>query len=241
MGFALVSQFQYLEVNIKMQKKTAITVPIMSKQASIATINGGTVTLNEEELGGLNVRGKIVLPDDDAYDEARVVWNAAIDRKPGMIVECTGNADVVACVKFARQHALKVSVRGGGHNIAGKSLADGAMCIDLSEWHSLHIDPTRKIANVAPGATLADIDHETKEYGMALPVGVNSTTGISGLTLGGGFGWLSRKYGMTIDSLLSADVVLADGSIVHCDETTEPDLFWGLRGGKLYDNNYSLQ
>lgn len=205
----------------------------MSKHATVTTTKGGTVTLSEEALSGLNVRGKIVLPEDESYEEARVIWNSMIDRKPGMIVECMGNADVVACVKFAAQHSLKVSVRGAGHNIAGKSLADGAMCIDLSKWRSLHVDPIRKIANISPGATLGDIDHETKEYGLALPVGVNSTTGIGGLTLGGGFGWLCRKYGMTLDSLLSADVVMADGSILHCDETSEPDLFWGLRGGKI--------
>lgn len=206
----------------------------MSKEATVTTVMGGTVTLNEEALSELNVRGKIVLPGDDLYDESRKIWNAMIDRKPGLLVECTGTADVVACVKFAKEHSLKVSVRGGGHNIAGKSLADGAMCIDLSKWRSVQVIPKSKSANIAPGATLGDIDHETKEYGLVLPVGINSTTGISGLTLGGGFGWVSRKYGMTLDSLLSADVVTADGKIVHCDEASDSDLFWGLRGGKLF-------
>lgn len=202
-----------------------------TKEATVATTSGGTVTLNEEALGELSVRGKILLPGDESYDTAREIWNVMIDRKPGLIVECTGNADVVACVKFAGKHSLKVSVRGAGHNIAGKSLADGALCIDLSKWRALHVDPIRKIANISPGATLGDIDHETKEYGLVLPVGINSTTGISGLTLGGGFGWLCRKYGMTLDNLLSADVVLADGSVVHCDEEAHFDLFWGLQGG----------
>lgn len=205
----------------------------MSKEATVSTTKGGTLTLKEDDLDGLQVRGAVIVPSDgEQYDQARVIWNSMIDRKPGMIVECLGTADVVSCVKFAQKHSVQITVRGAGHNIAGKSIQDGAMLIDLSKWRSLHVDPIKQVANISPGATLGDIDHETGVFGLALPVGINSTTGISGLTLGGGFGWLCRKYGMTLDSLLSADVVLANGKIVHCDENTEADLFWGLRGGE---------
>jgi FAD/FMN-containing dehydrogenase len=207
----------------------------MMKEASVLTSKGDKITLKEDgALGELQsrVRGEIILPSDGAkFDECRVIWNAAINRKPGLIAVCTGNADVVQCVKFAREHSIVVTVRGGGHNIAGKALADDTMLIDLSKWRTVHVDAIKKIANISPGATLGDIDHETKEFGLALPTGINSTTGISGLTLGGGYGWISRKFGMTIDSLVSADVVTADGTTIHCDKQHAPDLFWAIRGG----------
>jgi FAD/FMN-containing dehydrogenase len=207
----------------------------MMKEATVLTIEGEKITLKEDgALGELEsrVRGEIILPSDGAkYDDCRVIWNAAINRKPGLIVVCTGNADVVQCVKFAKEHSIVVTVRGGGHNIAGKALADDTMLIDLSKWRTVHVDATKKIANISPGATLGDIDHETKEFGLALPTGINSTTGISGLTLGGGYGWISRKFGMTIDSLVSANVVIADGTTIRCDEQNASDLFWAIRGG----------
>jgi FAD/FMN-containing dehydrogenase len=207
----------------------------MMKEATVLTIAGEKITLKEDgALGELEsrVRGEIILPSDGAkFDDCRVIWNAAIDRKPGLIVVCTGNADVVQCVKFAKEHSIMVTVRGGGHNIAGKALADCTMLIDLSKWRNVHVDAAKKIASISPGATLGDIDHETKEFGLVLPVGINSTTGISGLTLGGGFGWISRKFGMTIDSLVSANVVIADGTTIRCDEHNASDLFWAIRGG----------
>lgn len=199
------------------------------------TIKGELLALKEDgALGDLKtrVRGKVIVPSDgETYNDARKVWNAMIDRKPGMIVVCKGNADVVQCIKFAKEHSLVVTVRGGGHNIAGKSLANDAMLIDLSQWRTVNVNPTKQIANISPGATLRDIDHETKEYGLALPTGINSTTGISGLTLGGGYGWISRKFGMTIDSLISANVVTAEGDTMYCDESNAADLFWAIRGG----------
>ena len=158
----------------------------------IESLNGGgTVTITDEEWTAFTgtIRGKIVLPADDDYDSCREIWNKMIDKKPACIVQCTGTADVVACVNFASQHGFITSIRGGGHNIAGKSLKDGAMCIDLSTLRAVFVDPTNKTVTVSPGATIGDVDHETKEYGLALPMGVNSTTGVAGLTLGGGFGW----------------------------------------------------
>jgi FAD/FMN-containing dehydrogenase len=154
-----------------------------------------------------------------------------VDRKPALIVQCQGVADVRQAVKFARLNDLLVSVQGGGHNIAGNSLCDSGMTIDLSLMKSIRVDPVRKTARVEPGAVLADLDHETQAFGLATPVGYNSTTGIAGLTLGGGFGWFSRKYGLTADNLLSADVVTAEGKLLPASDTQNADLFWALRGG----------
>jgi FAD/FMN-containing dehydrogenase len=154
-----------------------------------------------------------------------------IDRKPALIARCAGAADVMRAVRFAGEHGLLLAVRGAGHNIAGKGVCDGGFLIDLSQMRSVHVDPRKKTARVEPGATLGDLDDATQVYGLATPVGINSTTGIAGLTLGGGFGWLSRKHGLTIDNLRSADVVTADGEIVTASEGENADLFWGIRGG----------
>jgi FAD/FMN-containing dehydrogenase len=154
-----------------------------------------------------------------------------IDRKPGLIIRCTTTADVARAVGFAREHDLILAVRGGGHNIAGNAVTDGGLMLDLSPMKTIKIDQARRTARVGPGATLADLDRETQAYALATPVGVNSTTGIAGLTLGGGFGWLSRRLGLTIDNLLSAEVVLANGQVVQASATENPDLFWGIRGG----------
>jgi FAD/FMN-containing dehydrogenase len=154
-----------------------------------------------------------------------------IDRKPALIARCAGAADVMRAVRFAAEHELLLAVRGAGHNIAGKGVCDGGFLIDLSQMRSVHVDPRKKTARVEPGATLGDLDDATQVYGLATPVGINSTTGIAGLTLGGGFGWLSRKHGLTIDNLRSADVVTADGEIVTASEGENADLFWGIRGG----------
>jgi FAD/FMN-containing dehydrogenase len=170
-------------------------------------------------------------PDDSGYDEARQIWNAMIDRRPAMIVRCAGAADVMCSVAFARDHDLLLAVRGGGHNIAGNAIFNDALVIDLSQMKSVRIDPAMRRAYVEGGATLADFDHEAQAFALATPLGINSTTGVAGLTLGGGFGWLSRKYGMTVDNLVAADVVTADGQQVRATSTDHPDLFWAIRGG----------
>jgi FAD/FMN-containing dehydrogenase len=177
------------------------------------------------------LRGRLIQPDDPEYEEARKIWNAMIDRKPAMIVRCAGNADVMNAVAFARDHDIPPAIRGGGHNIAGNAICDGGMVIDLSAMRAVRIDPGARRAYVDGGATLADFDHEAQAFGLATPLGINSTTGVAGLTLGGGFGWLSRMYGLTIDNLLSADVITADARMLRASATENPDLFWALRGG----------
>ncbi len=176
-------------------------------------------------------RGDVVLHSDAAYDEVRQIWNAMINRRPALIARCTSSEDIVQAVNLARKQNLAVSIRGGGHNIAGNAVCDDGLVIDLSLMKGVRVDPNARIAKVEPGCTLADFDAAAQVHGLATPLGINSTTGVAGLTLGGGFGWLSRKYGMTVDNLLSADVVTADGGQVHASETKNADLFWGLRGG----------
>jgi FAD/FMN-containing dehydrogenase len=200
---------------------------------SLRTLDAGNAMIvhTEVEAIGAGLRGTILEEGDAAYDVARTVWNAAIDRKPGLIVRCAGTADVISAVRFARDNRLLVAVRGGGHNIAGNAVCDGGLMIDLSPMKSVRVDPDTRRMWVEPGATLADVDRETQAFGLAVPTGINSTTGIAGLTLGGGFGWITRKYGLTIDSLISADVVTADGSLLHANARENPDLFWALRGG----------
>ena len=200
----------------------------------IATTAIGTERVVKQEAAEKfrsSLRGELLRPSDDGYDEARKIWNAMIDRRPGLIARCTGAADVLASVRFAREHDLLVSVRGGGHNVAGTALCDGGLVIDLSLMKGVHVDPVHQIARCQPGLTLGDLDHETQAFGLAVSAGIVSTTGIAGLTLGGGFGYLTPKYGLTCDALLSADVVTADGQMVRASEEENPDLFWGLRGG----------
>jgi FAD/FMN-containing dehydrogenase len=175
-------------------------------------------------------RGQIIVPGDADYDAARRIWNASIDKYPGAIARCSGAADVVAAVKFARTNDILVSVRGGGHNVAGRALCDG-LVIDLSAMKGVVVDPQSRTVRVQGGATLGDVDRETHAYGLAVPTGVMSKTGIAGLTLGGGVGWLVRKYGLTCDNLISCEVVTADGQLVTASEAVNPDLFWGMRGG----------
>lgn len=175
--------------------------------------------------------GEVLSPGDGSYDEVRQIWNAMTDRRPALISRCTSPEDVVLAVNFARKHDLLVSIRGGGHNIAGNAVCDDGIMIDLSLMKNVRVDPSARQATVDPGCTLADFDAAAQVHGLATPLGINSTTGVAGLTLGGGFGWLSRKYGMTVDNLLSAEVVTADGRRVHASETENADLFWGLRGG----------
>lgn len=188
------------------------------------------VSIPIEELRGA-IRGRIIAPPDSEYDEARKIWNGAIDRKPAAIVQCKGTADVIHAVQFAKKYRLLLSVRGAGHNIAGKSLKDNVLLIDLSKMRAVHVDLEASTMTVEPGATLADVDHESQIYGLATPLGINSTTGISGLTLGGGFGWLSRRLGMTVDNLLSLEVITVDGKRLFCDKNHNADLFWAFTGG----------
>jgi FAD/FMN-containing dehydrogenase len=180
-----------------------------------------------EALGG----SEVITSASAGYDEARVIWNAMVDRRPGLIVRCSTTEDIRDAVTFARSHDLLATVRGGGHNIAGNAVCDGGVMIDLSQMKNVSVDQQERVATVAPGATLADFDQACQVYGLATPVGINSTTGIAGLTLGGGFGWLSRKFGLTIDNLISAQVVTADGQIRSASAAENPDLFWGIRGG----------
>ena len=177
------------------------------------------------------ISGELILPDSPHYDEVRTIWNAMIDKRPAAIVRCAGVADVVAAVNFAREAGMLLAVHGGGHNIAGKSMCDDGLVIDLSKLNAVRVDPQARRAFVGPGAKLADVDRETQAFGLATPTGINSTTGISGLTLGGGFGWLTTQYGMTVDNLVSARVVTASGRILRASAEENTDLFWALRGG----------
>jgi len=176
-------------------------------------------------------RGELVQPADDRYDVVRQVWNAMIDMYPALVARCAGAADVIAAVTFARTNALLVSIRGGGHNVAGKALCDGGLVIDLSLMKGIRVDPVARTVRAEPGLTQGEFDRETQAFGLATTGGVVGTTGIAGLTLGGGQGWLNGKHGLTCDNLLSADVVAADGRLLHASATSHPDLFWALRGG----------
>src|ERR671929_2091059 len=200
---------------------------------SIRTSDGTDTVLDTQAIEqlGANLRGRLLTADGQGYHEARTIWNAMIDRRPALIVRCAGAGDVVRAVRFAGEHRLVLAVRGGGHNIAGNAVCDGGLMIDLTPMKSVRVDPANRTARVEPGITLGELDRETQAFGLATPVGVNSTTGIAGLTLGGGFGWLSRRLGLTIDNLLSADVVTADGELVRASDTQNTDLFWAIRGG----------
>jgi FAD/FMN-containing dehydrogenase len=174
--------------------------------------------------------GEVIRPLDPGYDAARVVWNGMIDRRPALIVRPTGAADVITAVRFARTEDLRIAVRSGGHSIPGLSTCDDGIVIDLSRMRHVRVDPERRTARVSGGALLGDLDHEAQAFGLVCPVGVVSHTGAAGLTLGGGMGRLQRKFGLTIDNLLSVDVVTADGSLVHASADENPDLYWGMRG-----------
>jgi len=175
-------------------------------------------------------RGEIVRPGDARYDNVRKVWNGMVDKRPALIARCTGVADVVDAVRFAREHDLRVSVRGGGHNYAGKSVADRGFMIDLSPMKGIRVDPATRTARAQAGVRLGEFDRETQAFGLATTLGVNTDTGIAGLTLGGGYGWLDGKYGLACDNLLSVDVVTADGRALTASANEHEDLFWGVRG-----------
>jgi FAD/FMN-containing dehydrogenase len=177
------------------------------------------------------LRGKLVLPDDAEYDRARRVWNGAVDKRPAMIAYCAGRDDVIEAITFARSTGLELSVRSGGHNVAGNSLCEGGLVVDLSMMKKIAVDSERLFVRAEAGLTLGEFDAATQAFGLATTMGVNSDTGIAGLTLGGGFGKLGRKFGLACDNLLTADVVTADGQLVRASATENDDLFWGLRGG----------
>lgn len=183
-----------------------------------------------KELKGM-IKGSVLIPDDPGYEEARQIWNAMIDRRPAMIAQCADADDVPTAIAFARRNKLEISIRGAGHNIAGNALCNDGLTIDFSKMKNVRVDAGKRRAYVEPGATLANLDEAAQAHGLATPVGINSTTGIAGLTLGGGFGWLTRKYGMTIDNLVSVDVITAEGRKIRASETDNADLFWAIRGG----------
>jgi FAD binding domain/Berberine and berberine like len=177
------------------------------------------------------LRGELLGPEDVGYDRVRAVFNGMVDRRPALIVRCVGVADVMRGVEFARSHDLPLSVRGGGHSVAGKAVCDGGLMLDLSRMKGMRLDPARRTAEAQAGLTLGEFDHETQEFGLATTLGVVSVTGIAGLTLGGGLGWLNGKHGLACDNLISADVVTADGRLLTASEEENEDLFWGIRGG----------
>lgn len=176
------------------------------------------------------LRGQVLQPGDDGYDPARRVWNAMVDKRPALIARCVGAADVIASVRFAREHDLLVSMRGGGHSVAGLAVCEGGLMIDLSPMKGIRIDPASLTARAEPGLLWGEFDRESQAFGLATVGGVVSTTGISGLTLGGGQGWLTGKYGLSLDNLLSVDVVTADGELLRASLEENPDLFWAMRG-----------
>lgn len=189
-------------------------------------IEGGPVAKLEARI-----RGRVVGPDDAGYDDARRVWNGMIDRHPRLIVQAAGADDVAPVIALARETGLPIAIRGGGHNVAGNGTVDDGIVLDMGLLNAVEVDPRARLVRVGAGATLRDIDTATEPFGLAVPIGVVSGTGIAGLTLGGGVGWLTRRHGLTIDNLVSADVVLATGEHVQASASEHPDLFWGLRGG----------
>ena len=193
-------------------------------------VKGTPMTTASNELRS-SITGTVLLPSDAGYDDARKIWNGMIDKKPAIIVRVANAQDVVRAVNFARGSGMALAVRGGGHNIAGTGLVDDGLVIDMSQMKKIEVDAKNRRAIAEAGVLLGELDAATQAHGLATPLGINSTTGIAGLTLGGGFGWISRKHGMTVDNLLSAEVVTAAGEIVTASPGSHPDLFWALRGG----------
>jgi FAD/FMN-containing dehydrogenase len=199
----------------------------------LKTVAGESTELADEQLAELRMtfRGRLLTPQDDGYDQARVVQNALMDRRPGLIVQCSGTADVIDAVNLARRQQLLTAVRAGGHSIAGYGVCDDGLMLDLSAMRGVWVDPDARAVRVQGGATWGDVDRETQAFGLAVPGGIVSTTGVAGLTLGGGIGWLHRAYGLACDNLRSVEIVTADGQLRRASETEHPDLFWAVRGG----------
>jgi FAD/FMN-containing dehydrogenase len=200
---------------------------------SVQALAGGGVQLDQSDVNTLaaSIRGTLVAPGDTGYDEARTIWNAMIDRRPALIARCIGVADVMACVNFARERGLQLCIKGGGHNIAGLAVTDGALMIDMSLMRGVWVDAENRVAHAQAGCTLGDVDRDTQLHGLAAALGFVSKTGVTGLTLGGGFGSLPRRYGWTSDTVRSIQMVTPEGNLIRASETEEPELFWGLRGG----------
>src|SRR6185295_369237 len=211
----------------------AIPGEVLMADSVVKTIDGDTRTLSSGALEAFRsgLRGQLRLPGEAGYDEARTIWNAMIDRRPAVVVRAAGAGDALHTVRLAAEHGLLLSVRGGGHNIAGNAVCEGGLMLDLSGMAAVRVDAGARRARVEPGARLADFDREAQAFGLATPLGINSTTGIGGLTLGGGFGWLSRKHGLTVDNLISAEIVTAKGELTRASAEENPDLFWAIRGG----------
>lgn len=197
------------------------------------TIDGREIDLSQDRVADLTMRlrGPVFVPGDAGHEESRTLWNSMIDRKPALVARCLDTSDVMQCVRFAREHELLLCIKGGGHNIAGLAVADGALLLDLSPMRGVRVDRDSRIAHARAGCTLGDLDRETQLHGLAAVLGFVSTTGVAGLTLGGGFGYLTRRWGWTTDNVTGMDVVTADGRLVHASEDEHADLFWGLRGG----------
>src|SRR5262245_5181853 len=198
-----------------------------------ATTRSGFVELRERAISDLRKRlsGTLVLRDDPAYDEARIVWNRMIDRRPALIARCGGVQDVVTALRFAHDHDVVISVRGGGHNVTGNAVCDGGLMIDLSPMKAARVDAQQRRAVAEPGLTWKDFDSATLRHGLATTGGIVSSTGVAGLTLGGGHGWLMRKHGLACDNVSSVDIVVADGRRLRASADEHPELFWGVRGG----------
>lgn len=203
------------------------------KKLSVITLDGDSTTISEGALEKFisGIRGEVLLKDHPQYEEVRKIWNGMIDKKPALIVRCLGAADVTDCINLARENNLLTSVRGGGHNIAGNAVCEAGLMIDLSLMKSVVIDPDKKTANVAPGCCLGEVDHEAQRFGQIVPAGIVTTTGAAGLTLGGGFGWTTRKFALTCDNVISYDVVTSRGDFIKVNQNQNPELFWGLKGG----------
>lgn len=200
---------------------------------SVAKLGGGQQDLTGESLDSLvgNLDGSLILPGESAFDDATHIWNGSISKRPSAVVAAESLGDVIATVNFARHHSLEMSIKGGGHNIAGLALSDGGITLDLGRLNNVVVDVEAKQAKVGSGCTLGDVDRETQRHGLATTLGFVSATGVAGLTVGGGFGYLSRQFGWTVDSLVEVEVVTADGQVLRCSRTENDDLFWALRGG----------
>jgi FAD/FMN-containing dehydrogenase len=199
----------------------------------VTTSTGANTVLEEPVIERFksSLRGELIQPDDESYEEARKLWNGLIEKRPALIARCIGASDVIESVNFARENDLLLAVRGGGHNVAGNALCEGGLVIDLSPMKAVRVDPVKRTARVQPGANWGDVDKETQIHGLVTPGGEVSTTGVAGFTLGGGMGLLRRKWGLACDNLISVEIVTADGQALTASETEHPDLFWAVRGG----------
>ena len=207
--------------------------PASPKTFEVAAVDGSLIEIGERELAQLErrLRGRLLRPADPGYDAAVHIWNGMVTKRPALVVQPESAADIQAAVAFAREHGVLLSVKGGGHHAAGTALTDGGLTIDMGRMRSVVVDPERRLAHVQPGCRLGDVDNATQAHGLATVLGSDADTGVAGLTLGGGFGYLSRRFGWSVDNLVEAEVATADGELVRAAEDEHADLFWALRGG----------